>query len=88
MELRDAGIRMWTFDRTSVPSDLTSTNDSSPDPSQWGTPVADFPAPIATYPRTSRTNPSSQTSTYAVAGRALRVSSPKNMDVQALVPIL
>ncbi|KAG9665132.1 glycoside hydrolase family 16 protein, partial [Aureobasidium melanogenum] len=44
MELRDAGIRMWTFSRSDPPSDLLSTNDSSPDPSQWGTPVADFPS--------------------------------------------
>ncbi|KAG2162837.1 hypothetical protein VTO58DRAFT_110304 [Aureobasidium pullulans] len=44
VELRDAGIRMWMFDRSSPPADLTSTNDSSPDPSGWGTPVADFPS--------------------------------------------
>lgn len=44
MELRDAGIRMWWFDRDSVPSDLVASNDSSPDPSTWGTPVADFPS--------------------------------------------
>jgi hypothetical protein len=35
---------MWMFDRSSPPSDLTSTNDSSPDPTGWGTPVADFPS--------------------------------------------
>jgi hypothetical protein len=49
MELRSAGIRVWFFDRTSIPSDIntstsnTSTTTTTPDPSTWGTPLADFP---------------------------------------------
>lgn len=43
MEWRDAGIRVWFFDRDSIPDDLSSGNDSSPDPSSWGTALADFP---------------------------------------------
>ena len=44
MEWRDEGIRMWFFSRTSIPGDLASGNDSSPDPSSWGTALADFPS--------------------------------------------
>lgn len=50
MEWRTAGIRVWFFDRTSIPSDInTSTSNTSvasttPDPSTWGTPLADFPS--------------------------------------------
>ncbi|KAJ5320288.1 hypothetical protein N7508_000571 [Penicillium antarcticum] len=40
MELRDAGIRVWQWARSSIPSDVTS---SSPDPSTWGEAFADFP---------------------------------------------
>lgn len=41
MELRSAGIRVWQFSRSSIPSDLTAR---SPDPSTWTTPFADFPS--------------------------------------------
>ena len=44
MELRDAGIRIWFFARTSIPADLTSGNDTAPDPSGWGEALADFPS--------------------------------------------
>lgn len=44
MELRDAGIRIWFFNRDSIPGDLASGNDSSPDPTGWGTALADFPS--------------------------------------------
>ena len=40
MELRNEGIRMWMFDRDGVPSDIQS---KKPDPSTWGTALADFP---------------------------------------------
>jgi len=40
MELRTAGIRMWQFARSAIPSDITS---GSPDPSTWGEATADFP---------------------------------------------
>jgi hypothetical protein len=40
MELRSAGIRVWQFARSSIPSDITS---HTPDPSTWSTPMADFP---------------------------------------------
>ncbi|KAI4745918.1 putative endo-1,3(4)-beta-glucanase [Aureobasidium sp. EXF-12298] len=43
MELRDAGIRMWIFNRDSPPGDLRPNNDTTPDPSSWGLPIADFP---------------------------------------------
>lgn len=46
MEWRDAGIRVWFFPRSSIPSDIPTdvTNTSAPDPSTWGTPLADFPS--------------------------------------------
>ncbi|KAI3396348.1 hypothetical protein diail_12238 [Diaporthe ilicicola] len=40
LEWRSAGIRMWQFARDSIPSDVTG---GSPDPSTWGTALADFP---------------------------------------------
>lgn len=40
MEWRDEGIRMWQFARGSIPSDIKS---KKPDPSTWGTALADFP---------------------------------------------
>ncbi|ERS95621.1 uncharacterized protein SPSK_02566 [Sporothrix schenckii 1099-18] len=40
VEWRDAGIRMWQFTSGSVPSDITAGN---PNPSAWGTALADFP---------------------------------------------
>ncbi|CAJ2507885.1 Uu.00g090710.m01.CDS01 [Anthostomella pinea] len=40
VEWRDAGIRMWEFGRSQIPSDITN---QSPDPSTWGTATADFP---------------------------------------------
>ncbi|MCJ1246803.1 hypothetical protein MMC30_004012 [Trapelia coarctata] len=43
MELRDAGIRTWFFPRSSLPADI-SNNTGSPDPSSWGTALADFPS--------------------------------------------
>lgn len=41
VEWRDAGIRMWQFARSAIPSDITN---KSPDPSTWGTAAADFPS--------------------------------------------
>jgi len=41
MELRSAGIRMWQFGRSSIPADVTA---GTPDPSTWGTALADFPS--------------------------------------------
>ncbi|KAJ9139421.1 Concanavalin A-like lectin/glucanase domain-containing protein [Pleurostoma richardsiae] len=40
LEWRDAGIRVWQFARDSIPDDIS---DDSPDPSTWGTALADFP---------------------------------------------
>ncbi|KAI0872886.1 concanavalin A-like lectin/glucanase domain-containing protein [Hypoxylon argillaceum] len=40
LEWREAGIRMWAFDRDVIPSDITA---KSPDPSTWGEAAADFP---------------------------------------------
>lgn len=42
MELRTAGIRVWFFGRDSIPEDIS--NGTSPDPSSWSTPLADFPS--------------------------------------------
>jgi len=44
MELRDAGIRIWFFSRSSIPSDLVYGADNTPDPSGWGEALADFPS--------------------------------------------
>ena len=46
MELRPAGIRIWFFPRSSTSSlTYTSTpNSTSPDPSTWPAPLADFPS--------------------------------------------
>lgn len=41
MELRDAGIRVWQWVRSEIPSDVSS---GSPDPSTWGKAFADFPS--------------------------------------------
>lgn len=41
MEWRSEGIRMWFFPRSNIPSDITEG--VSPDPSSWGTALADFP---------------------------------------------
>jgi len=41
MEWRTDGIRVWFFKRSSIPSDIIAG--SSPDPSSWGTALADFP---------------------------------------------
>lgn len=41
MELRSAGIRMWQFLRSEIPSDITA---QTPDPSTWGEALADFPS--------------------------------------------
>ncbi|KAI1342054.1 glycoside hydrolase family 16 protein [Xylariaceae sp. FL0016] len=40
MEWRSDGIRIWDFDRNSIPTDITN---KSPDPSTWGEAAADFP---------------------------------------------
>lgn len=39
-ELRSDGIRTWFWPRSSIPSDVSG---GSPDPSSWGTALADFP---------------------------------------------
>jgi hypothetical protein len=41
MELRTAGIRVWQFGRSAIPSDIMN---QSPDPSTWGEALADFPS--------------------------------------------
>ncbi|KAH7119657.1 concanavalin A-like lectin/glucanase domain-containing protein [Dendryphion nanum] len=47
VELRNEGIRAWMFPRSSIPSDVPTLGNAStttqPDPSSWGTPLADFP---------------------------------------------
>lgn len=43
LELRDAGIRAWFFPRASIPADIANPT-STPDPSTWGTALADFPS--------------------------------------------
>ena len=45
VEWRDAGIRMWFFYRSSIPTDIPTdpANTTAPDPSAWGRPLADFP---------------------------------------------
>lgn len=40
MELRSEGIRIWMFARDAIPQDI---KDQNPDPSSWGTALADFP---------------------------------------------
>ena len=40
MEWRHEGIRMWQFARDSIPTDISS---KKPDPTAWGTALADFP---------------------------------------------
>ncbi|KAL6247268.1 hypothetical protein RBB50_005614 [Rhinocladiella similis] len=48
LELRDAGIRVWFFDRANIPSDITTSASNStaviPDPSTWPEALADFPS--------------------------------------------
>lgn len=44
MELRSAGIRVWFFPRASIPSTMGGPLTGSPDPTSWGTPIADFPS--------------------------------------------
>ena len=44
MELRSAGIRVWFFARASIPITTGGPLTSSPDPTTWGTPMADFPS--------------------------------------------
>lgn len=46
MELRDAGIRIWFFQRGDIPSDIPIdvSNTTAPDPSTWPEPLADFPS--------------------------------------------
>lgn len=41
VELRNAGIRIWSFLRGAIPGDITS---GAPDPSAWDLPLADFPS--------------------------------------------
>ena len=36
-----AGIKVWFFSRDSIPSDISN---DSPDPTGWGTPMANFPS--------------------------------------------
>ncbi|KAL2814461.1 concanavalin A-like lectin/glucanase domain-containing protein [Aspergillus granulosus] len=42
LEIRPSGIRAWFFQRDSIPPDLTNGS-NTPDPSTWGTALADFP---------------------------------------------
>jgi len=41
MEWRSDGIRVWFFQRSSIPTDISAG--TSPDPSSWGEALADFP---------------------------------------------
>jgi hypothetical protein len=41
VELRNEGIRVWMFARDAIPADISGGN---PDPSSWGTALADFPS--------------------------------------------
>ena len=41
MELRSAGIRVWYFNRASIPNYPILVD--TPDPSRWGKALADFP---------------------------------------------
>ncbi|KAL2831270.1 concanavalin A-like lectin/glucanase domain-containing protein [Aspergillus pseudoustus] len=46
LEIRPAGIRAWFFPREAIPADIANASTSSsttPDPSTWGTALADFP---------------------------------------------
>ncbi|QRV76666.1 WSC domain protein [Ceratobasidium sp. AG-Ba] len=43
MEWQNEGIRIWKFDRGSIPSDLQG-NGAKPNPDNWNTPVAAWPA--------------------------------------------
>lgn len=47
-QFADEGIAIWFFDRASVPSDLSSGD--SPDPSTWGTPVANYSSEYCDIP--------------------------------------
>lgn len=46
MEWRDAGIRVWFFPRSDIPSNIPEdvSNTTAPDPSAWPEPFADFPS--------------------------------------------
>lgn len=50
LEIRDAGIRAWFFPRDSIPKDISDTESSTPDPSRWPTPLADFPSTHCNIP--------------------------------------
>jgi hypothetical protein len=43
LELRDAGIRTWFFPRRAIPHNINDPT-AIPDPSTWGTALADFPS--------------------------------------------
>ncbi|KAJ5089040.1 hypothetical protein N7532_007724 [Penicillium argentinense] len=49
LELREAGIRAWFFPRNSIPDDITNSS-AVPDPSTWGTALADFPSTECNIP--------------------------------------